>query len=84
MRYSTARVRPCQSDPGVLEEAVVLAREKCLDELLRHLVEAQGRAALLAELGEQLAIAGVDPQRDLQVYVAEDFPGEGSFGARYQ
>ena len=59
-------------DPGVLEEPVVLACEKCLDQPLRDLVEAQGRAALLAELGEQLALADVDPQRDLQAYVAED------------
>ena len=39
------------------------------------LVEAQGRAALLAELGEQLALSGVDAQGNLQPYVAEDFGG---------
>ena len=62
-------------DPGVLEEAVVLAGEECLDEALRHLVEAQRRAPLLAELGEQLALAGVDAQRDLEADVAEGLRG---------
>ena len=62
-------------DPGVLEEPVVLAREECMDEPLGDLVEAQRCAALLAELGEQLAIAGVDAQGDLEMYVAEDFGG---------
>ena len=61
--------------PGVLEVPVVLAREKRLDQPLRHLVEAQRRPPLLAELGEQLALAGVDPQRDLEADVAEGFRG---------
>ena len=52
-------------DPGVLEEPVILARENRLDQSLRNFVEAQRLAALLAELGEELALAGIDPQRNL-------------------
>ena len=59
-------------DPGVLEEPVVLACENRLDEPLRNVVEPQGRAAFLAELGEELALAGIDPQQNLKTYVAED------------
>ena len=73
VQHRTGQALPV--DPGVLEVPVVLAREECLDEPLRHLVEAQRRAPLLAELGDQLALAGVDPQRDLEAYVAEDLGG---------
>ena len=58
-------------DPGVLEEPVVLAGEKRLDEPLRDLVEAERRAPLLAELRHELVVAGVDPQRHLQPDVAQ-------------
>ena len=58
-------------DAGMLEEPVVLACEKGLDQTLGNFIEAQRLTALLAELGEELALAGIDPQRDLQPYVAE-------------
>ena len=43
--------------------------------LLRDLVEMERRAALLAELGDELVVAGVDAQRDLKVYVAQRLRG---------
>ena len=66
--------------PGELDtlEAVVAHAERAPSRsaaanALRR--EAQRRAALLAELGEELVVAGVDAQRDLHVYFAEDLRG---------
>ena len=47
-------------DAAVLEEAVVLRREKRAHQLLRHLVVGHEDAALLAELADQRAVPGVD------------------------
>ena len=62
-------------DARVLEVAVVLAGEEGLDEALRHLVEVERRAALLAELRHELVVAGVDAQRHLETYVAQRLRG---------
>ena len=71
---STARVRPLAVDPGVFEEPVILTCEKHLHQSLRDFVEAQRRAALLAEFGEKLVVAGIDPRRNLQPHDAEESP----------
>ena len=68
-------------DPGVLEEPIILACENRLDQSFRDFVEAQRLAALLAELGEELVVAGVDAQGDLQSYVAEGLRG-GELGGQ--
>ena len=55
----------------VPEKAVVLGGEEGLDELRRQLVVAHRDAPLLADGGDQPPIAGVDPQRHLQLDVPQ-------------
>ena len=56
---------------GVLEEAVVFRGQEGAGQILRHLVIAQWCPALGAELADQLAVGGVDPQRHLQRQLAD-------------
>ena len=62
-------------DSGMLVEAVVLTRDERLDHPLGDLIELQRRAELLAELGDDPAVAGQDPQRHLQPHLAKGLGG---------
>ncbi len=55
----------------VPEKAIVLGREECLNEPFRQLFVTHRDAALLADGGDQLPVAGIDPQRNLQLHVAQ-------------
>ena len=55
----------------MLEEAVVLSGEHRLHDDRRYLRPADWNPALLADLGQQQAVAAVDPQRYLQPDVAQ-------------
>jgi hypothetical protein len=78
----TARSRPPKSMP-VAEEAVVLGGEQGVDELPRDLLVAQRVALLLAELADQVAVAGVHAHRRLQLHVAQGLDVR-QIGARYR
>ncbi len=58
-------------DPGVLEETRVFRREERVDDDGGNLVEGHRDAALLADLRQQLAVARIDPQRQLRLHVAQ-------------
>ena len=55
----------------VPEEAIILGGQKGLDELLGELFVAHRNPALLADGGQQFAVAGVYPQRNLQLDVPQ-------------
>ena len=55
----------------VPEEAIILGGQKRQDELLRQLFVAHRDPALLADGGEQFAVAGINPERYLQLYVPQ-------------
>ena len=55
----------------VPEEAVVLGGQKRLDELLGELLVAHRNPALLPDGRQQLPIAGIYAQRNLQLHVPE-------------
>jgi hypothetical protein len=55
----------------VSEKAIVLCGKKRLDEPFGQLLVAHGYPALLADGGNQLPIAGIDPQRYLQLDVPQ-------------
>ena len=59
MPYRTGEPLPVH--PGMFVETVVLTRDERLDHPLGDPVEPQRRATLLAELGDELAVAGEDP-----------------------
>jgi hypothetical protein len=50
----------------VLEEVVVLGGEHGVDHLIRNRIERERDPPLLAELGDELAVAAVDAQRHAQ------------------
>ncbi|MOA25893.1 hypothetical protein D3C78_1466450 [compost metagenome] len=52
-------------------EIVVFCRQQGVDEVLGDVIEANGGAAHLAKLGDQLVIAAVDPQGNLQLDAAQ-------------
>ena len=58
-------------DAVMPEKPVVFGGEKCLDEFGRQLVVAHRDAPLLADRGNQTAVARVDPQRHLQLDFAQ-------------
>ena len=60
-------------DAAVLVEALVLGGEDRRFSTCGHVVDPDHRAALLAELADQLAVGGVDPQRDLRLVVGQRF-----------
>ena len=62
-----------QVDAAVAEKIVVFGRQQGLDELLGDCIEGQWAALLLAELADQLAVAGVHPHGCLQFDVAQGF-----------
>ena len=82
-RWSTARVRPCQSTPWCSKDRWSSSAMNTWMSRLRHLVEAKRRAALLAERCDELVIAGVDAQRDLEP-TSRSVSAEECFGSRYQ
>ena len=51
----------------VVEEGTIFRREKCLDEQIRHFAESHRYAFLLAELGNQLSVSGVNPHWHFQL-----------------
>ncbi|MNT60755.1 hypothetical protein D3C72_1983570 [compost metagenome] len=67
----------------MIGEIVVFGRQQSLDEMRRNVGETDGRAAHFAELGDQLAVAAVDPQRDLQLDASEGLY-RGQAGAKIQ
>jgi hypothetical protein len=58
-------------DPMMAEKAVVLGGEERLDELQRQLVVAHRDAPLFSDRGNQPPVPGVDPQRHLELDVAQ-------------
>ncbi|MNZ35861.1 hypothetical protein D3C78_532680 [compost metagenome] len=70
-------------DTIVVEEIVVLGRQKRLDELWGNFREADRRATHFAELGNQLAVAAVHPEGDLQLDASERLD-RGQAGAKIQ
>lgn len=56
-------------------EIIVFCCQQGADEFLGDLVEANGRAPHLAELGDQLGIAAVDAQGDLQLDLTQRLDG---------
>jgi hypothetical protein len=63
-------------DPRVFVEARVLDRQEGIAHHRRHFLDVDRRALGLAKQGDQLAVAGVHPERHLQADVA-DFGGLG-------
>ncbi len=57
--------------PAVLEEAGILGREKGVDHQLRDVFVGDRAAALDAELRDQAAVAAEDPQRLLELDLAQ-------------
>ena len=58
-------------DARMLEEARVLGRQDGVPHHRRNVLDAHEAAALLAELPDQHAVGGVDPQRDLGTVVGD-------------
>jgi hypothetical protein len=56
---------------GMLEKPVVLGREECIDHDLRDLLALHRDAPLLADLCNQLPVAGVDRERQLHPEFAQ-------------
>ena len=65
--------QPLVVHAGMLEEAVVLGGQDGLDEPGREFRVFQGGALHLAEFGNQRPVAGIDPQRHLQLHLAQGF-----------
>lgn len=59
----------------MIGEIVVFCCQQGADEILGDLVEANGGAAHFAKLGDQLGVAAVDAQGDLQLNLAQRFDG---------
>ncbi len=62
---------PLPINAMVLEEAVVLGGQECLNQLFGQLVVTHGNAALVANRGNQPPVARIDAQRHLQLNVAQ-------------
>ncbi|MNY51385.1 hypothetical protein D3C86_1869670 [compost metagenome] len=54
-------------------EVVVLGGQQGIDEVLGDVGEVDRAAAHFAELGDQLVIGAIDPQRDLHAHIAQGF-----------
>ena len=65
----TAAHRPITSIPRWLEEAVIFRGQQGFYELLGNVLEEQRAALLLAELADQVTLAGVNPHGRLQFYI---------------
>jgi hypothetical protein len=68
----------------VLEEAVVLGGEDRLLHHLRHVVDVYDAAPLLAELPDQHAVGGPDPQRHLGTVVGQDVERRQAVGRQHR
>ena len=62
---------PLPINTMVTKEAVILGRQECLHQFLWQIRVAHRNAPLLADGGDQAAVAGVDPQRHLQLHLAQ-------------
>ena len=69
--------------PDMVEEIVILGWQQRLNELWGNFREADRRAAHFAKLGNQLAIAAVHPEGDLQLDASERLD-RGQAGAKIQ
>jgi hypothetical protein len=59
----------------VYEKALIFCSDKRIHDMRRQLIVGNQDATPLADLGNEIAIAAEDTQRDLQRYVANRFSG---------
>ena len=62
-------------DAGMFKEPVVLGGKERVTQRGRDLLVGQRQAPFLPELSDELGVARVDPQRDLQLHIAQRFRG---------